>query len=297
MGSHYAPSVCAGLSQTLLHGWRQGFPLQPSPYQELATRSGSTLREVLSLCQRLNHEGRLDSVHACWGDRLRRARWLHGFSSPVSERQLAELMAVHGCVGLERVQQPADGWPSLWITLEGRCDGVVQEQLVACGLQPGVSIPLLRSDGHCACDDGPCTDTDLAHAVEEGLPLVAHPYQRLAERLGRSERQVLARLREWQLRGDLQALSLAAPHHAPWQACASAWVEAPRSDELLRHSNVTTLIAGLALFMFGTGPVKGFAVVHVLGILTSMFSAVLVSRALINIIYGYRRKIEKLAVG
>jgi preprotein translocase subunit SecD len=62
-------------------------------------------------------------------------------------------------------------------------------------------------------------------------------------------------------------------------------------------SNVTTLIAGLALFMFGTGPIKGFAVVHVLGILTSMFSAVLVSRAIVNIIYGYRRKIEKLSIG
>jgi preprotein translocase subunit SecD len=57
------------------------------------------------------------------------------------------------------------------------------------------------------------------------------------------------------------------------------------------------MIAGLALFMFGTGPIKGFAVVHVLGILTSMFSAILVSRAMVNILYGYRRKIEKLAIG
>ena len=62
-------------------------------------------------------------------------------------------------------------------------------------------------------------------------------------------------------------------------------------------SNVTTLIAGMALFMFGTGPIKGFAVVHVLGILTSMFSAVLVSRAVVNIIYGYRRKVTKLSIG
>jgi preprotein translocase subunit SecD len=49
--------------------------------------------------------------------------------------------------------------------------------------------------------------------------------------------------------------------------------------------------------MFGTGPIKGFAVVHVLGILTSMFSAILVSRALVNIMYGYRRKIDKLSIG
>lgn len=70
-----------------------------------------------------------------------------------------------------------------------------------------------------------------------------------------------------------------------------------RAFDTILDSNVTTLIAGLALFMFGTGPIKGFAVVHVLGILTSMFSAVLVSRALVNILYGYRRKIEKLPIG
>ncbi len=62
-------------------------------------------------------------------------------------------------------------------------------------------------------------------------------------------------------------------------------------------SNVTTLIAGLALFMFGTGPVKGFAVVHALGILTSMFTAVLVSRGIVNLIYGYRRKVTRLSIG
>ncbi len=70
-----------------------------------------------------------------------------------------------------------------------------------------------------------------------------------------------------------------------------------RAWDTILDSNVTTMIAGLALFMFGTGPIKGFAVVHVLGILTSMFSAVLVSRALINLVYGYRRKLTKLSIG
>ncbi len=70
-----------------------------------------------------------------------------------------------------------------------------------------------------------------------------------------------------------------------------------RAFDTILDSNITTLIAGLALFMFGTGPVKGFAVVHCLGILTSMFSAVLVSRAIVNLVYGYRRKISKLAIG
>jgi preprotein translocase subunit SecD len=62
-------------------------------------------------------------------------------------------------------------------------------------------------------------------------------------------------------------------------------------------SNVTTLIAGLALLVFGSGPVRGFAVVHCLGILTSIFSSVVVSRGLVNLIYGSRRKLAKLSIG
>jgi preprotein translocase subunit SecD len=65
----------------------------------------------------------------------------------------------------------------------------------------------------------------------------------------------------------------------------------------IMDSNITTLIAGAALFMFGTGPIKGFAVVHVLGILTSMFSAVTISRGIVNLTYGYRRKVDKLSIG
>lgn len=70
-----------------------------------------------------------------------------------------------------------------------------------------------------------------------------------------------------------------------------------RAFDTILDSNITTMIAGLALFMFGTGPIKGFAVVHVLGILTSMFSAVVVSRAIVNAIYGYRRKLTKVSIG
>jgi preprotein translocase subunit SecD len=62
-------------------------------------------------------------------------------------------------------------------------------------------------------------------------------------------------------------------------------------------SNVTTLIAGLALLIFGSGPVRGFAVVHCIGILTSIFSSVVVSRALVNLYYGNRRKLEHISIG
>jgi preprotein translocase subunit SecD len=62
-------------------------------------------------------------------------------------------------------------------------------------------------------------------------------------------------------------------------------------------SNITTLIAGIALLIFGSGPVRGFAVVHCLGILTSMFSAVFFSRGLVNLWYGSKKKLKEISIG
>ena len=62
-------------------------------------------------------------------------------------------------------------------------------------------------------------------------------------------------------------------------------------------SNVTTLIAGLALLAFGSGPIKGFAIVHCLGILTSMFSAVFFSRGVVNLWYGAKKKLQSVSIG
>jgi preprotein translocase subunit SecD len=70
-----------------------------------------------------------------------------------------------------------------------------------------------------------------------------------------------------------------------------------RAWNTILDSNITTLIAGVALFAFGSGPVKGFAVVHCLGILTSMFSAVMVSRAIVNLVYGRKRRLDKVSIG
>ncbi|MDR2001327.1 MAG: protein translocase subunit SecD [Zoogloeaceae bacterium] len=70
-----------------------------------------------------------------------------------------------------------------------------------------------------------------------------------------------------------------------------------RAWATILDSNVTTLIAGIALLIFGSGPVRGFAVVHCLGILTSMFSAVVLSRGIINLIYGQRKKLTSLSIG
>ncbi len=79
------------------------------------------------------------------------------------------------------------------------------------------------------------------------------------------------------------------------QAAIAAGYE--RAWATILDSNVTTLIAGLALLAFGTGPVRGFAVVHCIGILTSMFSAVFFSRGLVNLWYGGRKKLKSVAIG
>ena len=70
-----------------------------------------------------------------------------------------------------------------------------------------------------------------------------------------------------------------------------------RAWATILDSNVTTLIAGLALLAFGSGPVRGFAVVHCLGILTSMFSSVFFSRGLVNLWYGRQKKLKGVSIG
>ena len=70
-----------------------------------------------------------------------------------------------------------------------------------------------------------------------------------------------------------------------------------RAWATILDSNVTTLIAGLALLAFGSGPVRGFAVVHTIGILTSMFSAVFFSRGLVNLWYGPQKKLKSVSIG
>ncbi len=82
----------------------------------------------------------------------------------------------------------------------------------------------------------------------------------------------------------------APPQLAIQNGYAHAWAT-------ILDSNVTTLIAGLALLAFGSGPVRGFAMVHCIGILTSMFSAVFFSRGLVNLWYGGKKKLKSLAVG
>jgi preprotein translocase subunit SecD len=64
----------------------------------------------------------------------------------------------------------------------------------------------------------------------------------------------------------------------------------------IADSNITTLIAGVVLWVFGTGPIRGFAIVLTLGIATSMFTSLMGSRALLTLMYGGRRKIARLSI-
>src|SRR6266436_3618022 len=80
----------------------------------------------------------------------------------------------------------------------------------------------------------------------------------------------------------------------PQQAIAQGY---ERAFATIIDSNVTTLIAGIFLFLLGSGPVRGFAVVHCLGILTSIFSAVFVSRGVVNLLYGRRKRLQSLPIG
>jgi preprotein translocase subunit SecD len=79
------------------------------------------------------------------------------------------------------------------------------------------------------------------------------------------------------------------------QAAINAGYE--RAWGTIFDSNITTLIAGIALLAFGSGPVRGFAVVHCIGILTSMFSAVFFSRGLVNLWYGRQKKLKTVSIG
>ncbi|MDB5727624.1 MAG: secD [Noviherbaspirillum sp.] len=70
-----------------------------------------------------------------------------------------------------------------------------------------------------------------------------------------------------------------------------------RAWATILDSNVTTLIVGLALLIFGSGPIRGFAVVHCLGIATSIFSSVFISRGVANLWYGRRKKLTSISIG
>ena len=94
---------------------------------------------------------------------------------------------------------------------------------------------------------------------------------------------ILERVREELRAGNTPVASIKAGYERAWT--------------VILDSNVTKLVAAMALFQFGSGPVKGFAVVLFFGVLTSMFSSVTISRAVVTLMYGGRRKVTHVSVG
>lgn len=234
-----APSCCAGLRPALLNGWRDSFPLHPSPLHQIAAQCGSTWREVLQQCQRLQLSGSLQPLQARWGRPMQRAHQRLGLGVEEAQRPalLQALANEPACVRWDRViDGPADQ-PTVWVDFVGRDLQTLQHSVqrtlrgVPMVCTP-VSWTLLQAEQPCDCDelDGPCTDLPLAQAVEAGLPLVAQPYRHLAERVNRSERRVLARLQAWQRQGSLQGMVLAGPWSVRPQSGAMAWLQGPPPD-------------------------------------------------------------------
>jgi len=79
----------------------------------------------------------------------------------------------------------------------------------------------------------------------------------------------------------------------PWAAINAGF---DKAFSAIADSNVTMFLSGIVLFLFGSGPVRGFAVTMMIGIVASMFTALIGSRALIHLFYGRRRRIERLAI-
>lgn len=223
------PARCAGLRHALLNDWQRGFPIEGSPFQVVARRLGGTLREVLGHCHALSDEGSLDSIRVHWSACMERVRWRCGLwpgaaSGAALPGALTALPGVTGWDWLEAADGADEGKPAappLWFDLVARHAAAARAQLAWLEARHGPVVRLELEGAadtavECTCPlpDGPCSDPALARRCEAGLPLVAHPYRTLSESMRRSEREVMARLRQWQRAGQMQALGLGRPEHA-----------------------------------------------------------------------------------
>lgn len=223
MPSATPPSCCAGLRPILLQGWRQGLPLHPSPFREMAARSGATPQELLRTCAQLQRDGALQPIHARWGEALPRERWRLFFDG-ADEALAGALAALPGCLRIERCA--AEGDPRwLWAELEALDGAALQAQL---NRLPALPAARLRLAAAASAAAGPCGDPQLAACLEQGLPLCANPFAACARRLGRSERGLLASLLNWQRAGELQGLVLTpVPPRGARPGWIALWQQAP----------------------------------------------------------------------
>ncbi len=220
------PSCCAGLRQTLIQGWQQDFPLHPSPFLQMAARSGATPRELLSTCRELNRSGALQPIRARWGTTLRRERWRLAFDAPADF--VAALAALPGCFRIERAEA-GDGLPTVWAEIEALDEAALRRQLARLALTPRARLRLTSPAPTLRCDD-----PRLAARVEQGLQLCAKPFAECARQLGCSEHHVLSSLGSWRRRGQLEGLVLKPPPTpVPELGVLALWRRIEPSDELL----------------------------------------------------------------
>ncbi len=198
---------CAGLHQLLLRSWRHDFPLQPAPLQQMARQVGASPVELQRAGQRLQRSGALQPIRPHWGDALPRLRLRLGWSTRSAAQQQALralLGALPGCTWIGAARPGQRRLPTLWAEIEALDAAAMQRQLARLPEAPVARAEVAQTQ----LAQAPLSDRELAAALERGLPFGTHPYAPLAERLGRSEKLLLAELHRWQRDGLLADLGL-----------------------------------------------------------------------------------------
>jgi hypothetical protein len=214
----------------LIQGWQQDFPLHPSPFRQMAARSGATPRELLSTCRELNRSGALQPIRVRWGATLQRERWrlaFDGMPGPATALTAA-LAALPGCFRIERAEVGADV-PAVWAEIEALDESALRRQLARLPTPPRAQLRLPSPEAALHCED-----VRLAASVEQGLSLCSKPFAECAKRLGCSEHRVLASLSAWRRSGQLECLMLKPPPTpVPQPATLALWRRLEPSPALL----------------------------------------------------------------
>lgn len=242
------PSCCASLRQTLMQGWQQGFPLHPSPFRQMAARSGATPRELLAACRELHRSGALQQIRARWGDTMLRERWRLAFAPrgvAAAAALTTALARLPGCYRIENAQA-APPLPSVWAEIEAIDEAALLSQLRRLPCPPKARLRLTEPQ---AAASLACEDPDLAASLERGLSLCARPFSDCARRLGRSEHRLLSSLQAWRRTGQLECLTLKPPPtRVPLPGVLALWQRFTPSPALLaqlqQHRSVDRVVVG-----------------------------------------------------
>ena len=224
------PAAGTGLRQVLRQEGQAGIPIESQPFVSLARQVGGGLREVLASCRQLAGDDPAHGIQVHWSPALGRVRWRVSTVAPPAQHAaaaeaIARLPGVARWTARESLPGAPDealepAAPTIWFDLVARDVAAASAQLRQLRRQ----VPTLSWWAHrpgpagstaaapCRCDAGcgPCADPDLAVLCERGLPVVARPYQAAASALGRSERDVVLRLRGWHRARQLLSLTMSA---------------------------------------------------------------------------------------